>query len=378
MQFFTRLGSYVSLLCSFIFAACSGSNKTEQKAPTPEVSVIQARITNLALSDRLTGRLEPMRKAEIRARTPGIVKKRYFEEGSYVKQGVPLFLIDDQPEKAQVAQAKANYQKAASAFHKIAPLMTSGAVSKADYDNALTTMQAAKATLNAAQVNLDYAHVRAPISGKIGKSYVTEGMLVGQGTPTLLAVIQQENPLKIDIHQSAEDFAKLQNYVTLSGHHVKGLTFNVHLQDGRLYPHPGQILFADASIDESSGQVLLKGEIPNPDHQLLPGLFVNLDITVGTVPNVYKIPSEAVTMNETGGTVIVVHSDGTYLKRQINIIKQDPSYIYSSKGLKEGDLILVEGKMKLLVQPPKVNYNVVDPDSVTTPPKPGDEKNASL
>lgn len=239
-------------------------------------------------------------------------------------------------------------------------------------------MQAAKATLNAAQVNLDYAHVRAPISGKIGKSYVTEGMLVGQGTPTLLAVIQQENPLKIDIHQSAEDFAKLQNYVTLSGHHVKGLTFNVHLQDGRLYPHPGHILFADASIDESSGQVLLKGEIPNPDHQLLPGLFVNLDITVGTVPNVYKIPSEAVTMNETGGTVIVVHSDGTYLKRQINIIKQDPSYIYSSKGLKEGDLILVEGKMKLLVQPPKVNYNVVDPDSVTTPPKPGDEKNASL
>lgn len=377
MQFLTRLGLCISLICSFTLIACSGSSKKEQKIP-PEVSVIQVTPTHLTLEDHLTGRLEALRKAEMRARTSGIVKKRYFEEGSYVKQGALLFLIDDKSEKAQVAQAQANYQKAASVFHKIAPLISSGAISQADYDNALTTMQAAKAALNAAQVNLDYAHIRAPISGKIGKSYVTEGMLVGQGTPTLLAVIQQEDPLKIDIHQSVEDFTKLKKYATLSGQNIKGLPFKVRLQDGQSYPHAGHILFIDASIDENTGQVLLKGEIPNPEHQLLPGLFVNLDIAIGTVPNLYKIPSQAVTMNETGGTVIVVHKDGTYIKRQINIVKQDPLYVYSSEGLKEGDLILVEGTMKLLVQPPKVNYSVVKSESIIAPPKPGDEKNAGL
>ncbi|MCV2509424.1 MAG: efflux RND transporter periplasmic adaptor subunit, partial [Neisseriaceae bacterium] len=198
------------------------------------------------------------------------------------------------------------------------------------------------------------------ISGKIGKAYETEGALVGQGQPTLLAVIQQENPLKIDLSQSVNDYMKLKNYAKKTQNDIEGLLFNIILNDGTMYPEQGKILFADATVDENTGQITVKGEIPNQDNLLLPGLFVKIKIKVGSVSDVFAIPVNAVDPNESGGTVIVVNQNGTYAPRQINIINEDIDYIYSTEGLKDGELVLVDGKMKLMLQPPKVTYKIAN------------------
>ncbi|MBN3859217.1 efflux RND transporter periplasmic adaptor subunit [Neisseriaceae bacterium PsAf] len=347
------------LSAATLMVACKGS-QSNAEMPPPEVTVVKVGPSSMDINNTLTGRLEPVRKAEVRARTPGVLKKIYYEEGSYVKQGDPLFLIDDTPTRAQVAQAQAQYTQAASQFNKISPLLKSGAISRAEYDNALTNMQAAKAALESAKVNLDYAHIRAPISGKIGKAYETEGALVGQGQPTLLAVIQQENPLKIDLSQSVNDYMKLKNYAKKTQNDIEGLLFNIILNDGTMYPEQGKILFADATVDENTGQITVKGEIPNQDNLLLPGLFVKIKIKVGSVSDVFAIPVNAVDPNESGGTVIVVNQNGTYAPRQINIINEDIDYIYSTEGLKDGELVLVDGKMKLMLQPPKVTYKIAN------------------
>ncbi|QRN41019.1 MAG: efflux RND transporter periplasmic adaptor subunit [Neisseriaceae bacterium] len=352
--------------------ACQGSQSGAQMPP-PEVTVIKVNRSSMDINNTLTGRLEPVRKAEVRARIPGVLKKIYFQEGSYVKQGDPLFLIDDKPARAQVAQAQAQYTQATSQLNKISPLLQSGAVSRTEYDNARTNMQAAKATLQSARINLDYAHIKAPISGRIGKTYETEGALVGQGQPTLLAVIQQENPLKIDLNLSVNDYMKLKHYAQEAKSDIEGLPFSIILSDGTFYPKQGRILFTDTSINEDTGQITIKGEIQNQENLLLPGLFVKVQIKVGSIPNVFAIPVNAVDLNDSGGAVIVVNQDGTYALRQINIINQNKDYIYSTDGLKDGELVLIDGKMKLMLQPKKVTYKLAS--AVQTQANPPTDEN---
>ncbi|MCV2502831.1 MAG: hypothetical protein N4Q30_01900, partial [Neisseriaceae bacterium] len=167
-------------------------------------------------------------------------------------------------------------------------------------------------------------------------------------------------PLKIDLSQSVNDYMKLKNYAKKTQNDIEGLLFNIILNDGTMYPEQGKILFADATVDENTGQITVKGEIPNQDNLLLPGLFVKIKIKVGSVSDVFAIPVNAVDPNESGGTVIVVNQNGTYAPRQINIINEDIDYIYSTEGLKDGELVLVDGKMKLMLQPPKVTYKIAN------------------
>jgi len=346
--------------------------------------------TDVGLVTELPGRLEASRVAQVRARASGILLKREFREGSDVKAGQLLFRIDPAPlvaaaqnAQATLARAEANAVQAKALADRYKPLVEANAVSKQEYINAVATAKASaadvavsRAALDTAKINLGYASVKAPISGRIGRALVTEGALVGQGEPTELAVIQQIDPMYVDFTQSATDVLKLRR--ALADGQLKqaapgAAEVNIALEDGTTYAHPGKLLFSDLSVDPTTGQITLRAEVPNPDGNLLPGLYVRVRISQAQASNVITVPQQAVTRTETGDSLMVVGDDGKVSKRSVKISAAQNNRWIVTEGLKAGEKVMVDGFQKLQMMPPGTPVKPVpwvDPMAAPAPAAP--------
>jgi len=362
------------LLCAFIallLAACGKSAGGAGGAapggmPPPEVGVVTVQLREVPLVTELPGRLEASRVAQVRARAAGIVQERLFREGSDVKAGQPLFRIDPAPyqqalatAQATLARAQANLGQARALAERYRPLVEANAVSKQEYGNAVAAQKAAEAEVAAgeaavrtAQINLNYALVTAPISGRIGRALVTEGALVGQGEATPLAVIQQIHPLYVNITQSSSEILALRRAVDqgrLKG--ADGSAAKVLLDDGSEYGQPARLLFADLSVDPSSGQVTLRAEVPNPRGFLLPGMYVRVQLEQARAANAFLLPQQAVTRTQQGDSVMVVGADGKVAPRTIKVGGAQNGQWVVLDGLKPGEQVVVDGFQKLQMAP---------------------------
>ena len=356
-----RIGALV-LASSLALAACgqkNGHNGAEQQAPAPMVGVVVAEPTTVTVNTSLTGRLQPIREAQVRARAAGIVQKRLFEEGGYVRAGQPLFQIDNAPyaaaletARAALATAQATQAKADADVARYRPLVEANAISKQEFDAAIAQqrlaraqVQSANAAVKTAQINVGYAYVTAPISGHIGKALVTEGALVGQGDVTQLALIQQTDTLYVDLSQSASQALKIRQAVaegkmkTINGK----AEVTILLDDGSEYPQKGRLLFTDMTVNQTTGQVSLRAEVPNEGNMLLPGMFVTVAIPQAQIDNAMLLPQQAVTRGSQGDAVMVANEDGTFGPRPITIAQQQGSNWVVTGGLKAGDKVIVDG-----------------------------------
>jgi membrane fusion protein (multidrug efflux system) len=319
------------------------------------------------LTPELPGRLEASRVAEVRARDAGILLKRLFREGSDVKAGQALFQIDPAPYRAtyqsaqaSLARAQANLTQATALARSYKPLLDAHAISKQEYVNAVAAQKQAqadvavgKAAVETAQINLGYASVTAPISGRIGRALVTEGALVGQGEATPLAVIQQIKPLYVNFTQPAIQVLEMRRalesgQLTRAGDGAS-TSVDVILEDGTKYEHSGKLLFSDLSVDPASGQVMLRAELPNPDGLLLPGMYVRVRLSQGEVPDAVLLPQQAVTRTDHGDTILVVGPDNKPVQRSVKIGTAQGNRWVVLEGLKAGEQVIVDGFQKMMV-----------------------------
>ncbi|KIF81785.1 efflux RND transporter periplasmic adaptor subunit [Noviherbaspirillum autotrophicum] len=331
--------------------------------PPPEVSVTTVQPERIVVTNELPGRVEATRIAQVRARVPGIVLKRVFQEGSEVKAGDVLYRIDPAPfratynsAEAALAKAQANLAQATLKIQRYKPLVETNAISKQEYDDALTAQKqatadvaAAKAAQETARLNLGYATVNAPISGRIGRAQVTEGALVGQGEATPLATIQQLDPIYVTLSQSSAELLRLKQ--AMANGQLKSVgkdraTVTLVTDDGRAYPHPGKLLFSDVSVDETTGAVSLRAIFPNPDRFLLPGMYARARIEQAVDEQALTVPQQAVTRSADGSAVLVVGQDGKVMAQPVKTGGvQDNKWIITD-GLKAGDRVIVEGLQK--------------------------------
>jgi membrane fusion protein (multidrug efflux system) len=332
--------------------------------PPAEVGVVTVAPQAVGLATELPGRLEASRVAQVRARAAGILLKRVFKEGSDVKAGQALYQIDAAPyqasaasARATLARAQANATQATALAERYKPLMEANAISKQDYINAVAAQKTAEAdtavaqaALTTAGINLGYASVTAPISGRIGRSLVTEGALVGQGDATPLAVIQQINPMYVNFTQSTTDVLRLRRAVE-SGQFKRaggdGASVRVILEDGSDYGQEGRLLFSDLTVDPSSGQITLRAEIPNATGLLLPGMYVRVRLEQAQAAAGLVVPQQAVTRGSTGDSVMVVGADGKVTTRAVKIGSSVNGQWVVLDGLKSGEQVMVDGFQKL-------------------------------
>lgn len=359
---------FLALALAVLLAGC-GKGADHQAAPgggmpPPEVGVVTVTPGDVGLETELPGRLEAGRVAQVRARAAGILLRRLFREGSDVRAGQVLYRIDPAPyaaaqasAQASLAKSEANLAQATSLAQRYAPLVAANAVSKQDYANAVAAQKqaeadvaAARAAVRTAQINLGYASVTAPISGRIGRSLVTEGALVGQGEATQLATIQQIDPLYVNFTQSSTEVLNLRRALEqgrLKRAGPQGAEVRIVLEDGTLYPQPGRLLFADLTVDPTTGQVMLRAEVPNPKALLLPGMFVRVRIEQARAANAVLLPQQAVTRSPDGDSVMVVDAKGMASPRQIKVGGAQGNDWVVLSGLQPGDQVIVDGFQKL-------------------------------
>ena len=340
------------------------------KPPPVEVGVVTATPGDVGLITELPGRVEASRVAQVRARAAGILQQRVFKEGSDVKAGQVLFRIDPAPyaaaaesARASLAKAQANLAQASAQAERYRPLVAANAISKQDFVNAEAAekqaqadVAAAKAAVRTADINLGYASVTAPISGRIGRALVTEGALVGQGEATALAVVQQIDPVYVNFTQSAADVLQLRRAME-SGQFKRagggqGASVKLVLSDGSEYAQAGKLLFTDLSVDPTTGQVTLRAEVPNPKGELLPGLYLRGRIEQAQASNAITLPQQAVTRTQQGDTVSVVGEDGKVSQRTVKISAAQNNRWVVLDGLKAGEKVMVDGFQKLQMLPP--------------------------
>ena len=353
--------STVLLGCGQNSAPPAGSAAT---MPPVEVDVVSVKPGDIGLITELPGRLEASRVAQVRARAAGILQKRVFREGSDVKAGQPLFEIDASPyqaafasAQAALAKAEANLMQASAQAERFKPLIEAKAVSEQEFVSAQAAQKQAqadvaigKAAVQTSRINLDYAHITAPISGRIGRALVTEGALVGQGEVTQLAVIQQIDPLYINFTQSAAEVMKLRRALAsglLKSAGKQAASVRVVLEDGTEYARSGKLLFSDLTVDATSGQITLRAELPNPGGTLLPGLFVRVRLEQAKASNAITLPQQALTRSPQGDSVMVVSTDGKVAARAVKVGAQQDGQWVILDGLKAGEQVMVDGFQKL-------------------------------
>ncbi len=336
----------------------------EVQAPSPPVDIVTVTAEPYTPTTSLPGRIFPVRSARVCARVAGIVLSREFKEGSDVEKGQVLFRIDPAPfqailagAEAELARAQADLFDANNVFRRHKVLIKTGVVSTQQYDSAQANLkkadavvQAARAQIRTARLNLGYATVTAPISGRIGRALVTEGALVGQGESTIMAKIQQLDPIYADFNQPVSDFLKLkaalaENRADPAGRAMVSLTLE-EIGNTR----QGKLLFADASVNAGTGQVSLRAEFPNNDGLLLPGMFVRIQTLLIEEPRAIFVPQRALLRGTDGvARVMVVDGQGQAVSRPVTTgIMRDNAW-QITRGLKSGERIVTTGAAK--VQP---------------------------
>lgn len=349
-----------ALAVAVLLGACADGGQ-EEAPPPPSVTVTTLQPRPLALTSELPGRIEPVRVAEVRARVPGIVLKRNFTEGADVKAGDALFQIDPAPLQAVLARAEGELSRAEAVLadadavvRRYGPLVEVEAVSRQDFDTAQATLKSAQAArrsaaaeVRSARLNLEYATVRAPISGRIGRALVTEGALVGQGEATPMATIQQLDPVYVDFKQPVADVLRMREALEqgrLQQDRNRGVPIQASVE-GSDRKREGRLLFSDISVDRGTGQVSLRGQLPNADGLLLPGMYVRVHVTHAIDPAAILVPQRAVRRNPDGkAQLLVVGNDDVVQTRDVRPGRMQGGEWQIVEGLKAGERIVVSGE----------------------------------
>lgn len=350
-----RLRLLAALMMAALAAACGNDAKNAAAPkgqaggtpPPPEVAVMAVSYGDATLTQDLPGRLQARRTAQVRARVEGIVEKREFTEGSDVQAGQVLYRIDPRTYQTAFDAAKADASAARLLVDRYKPLLEIRAVSQQEFDTASARLKQAEAALARAQIDLENTRVPAPIAGRIGRSQVTEGALVGRGEATPLATIEQIDPIYANFTRSGAELAALRDAVK-GGRWKEADRDRVELvlENGTVYPLPGKLLFSDLAVDPNTGAVSLRAQFPNPKKELLPGMFARVRFAQATVERVFSIPQRAVQMSPTGPAVLIVDKEGKVQPRPVKTGGMSGNAWIVTDGLTEGDQVIVEGHMK--------------------------------
>ena len=355
---------WASLFLSvFVLTGCSEEQAAGQRPPSL-VEVITVEPTQAQIRASLPGRVDAMRDAQVRARVTGIVQRILFEQGSEVSQNQPLFQIDPAPYQAAFDRARADLQraqadeKAAIALsNRYAPLVKINAVSQQEYDDAVAradqaraSVMAAQAALATAEIDLSYTLVTSPIDGRIGEALVTEGALVEASTATQMALVQQIDPIYVDVYQSVTDLAKLRRAFAqgkLKPVSASAAQVDVVLQDGSVYPGQARLLFTGMTVNETTGQVVLRTEVENPEAMLLPGMYVRVRIEQALADDALLVPQQALQRAANGLNNLYVVRDGKAVLVPVQIGNDYENQIIIAEGLAPGDEVVVAGFQKI-------------------------------
>lgn len=347
------------LSIGLLMQGCGSKEAAQPETPPAKVSVLNIQPQSVNFSENLPARVQAFRTAEIRPQVGGIIEKVLFTQGSEVKAGQALYKINSETFQADVNSNRASLNKAEAEVARLKvqleryqQLLPSNAISKqevsnaqAEYRQALADVAQMKALLTRQNLNLQYATVRAPISGRIGQSFVTEGALVGQGDSNKMATVQQIDKVYVDIKQSISEYERLQTALQngeLSANDQK--TFRISNSHGQPYNVTARMLFEDINVDPETGDVTIRIEVNNPERKLLPGMYVRVDINRASVPQALLIPAQAIQRNINGEPqVYVINAKGTADIRPIELGQQYEQYYIANKGLKAGDKVVVEG-----------------------------------
>ncbi|MBL5965843.1 efflux RND transporter periplasmic adaptor subunit [Lelliottia amnigena] len=350
----------VFFVCATLLTGCDGSDNPKQSAQAPQVTVYVVKSAPLAVTTELPGRTDAFRVAEVRPQVSGIVLRRNFTEGSDVSAGDSLYQIDPATYKAAYDSAKGEMAKAEAAANiahltvkRYEPLVGTQYISRQEYDQAVANARqadasviAAQASVETARINLAYTKVSSPITGRIGKSSVTEGALVTNGQASALATVQQLDPIYVDVTQSSNDFMHLKQ----SNLQKNNATSSVQLlmENGQPYPLQGTLQFSDVTVDESTGSITLRAVFPNPQHRLLPGMFVRARIDEGIQPDAILVPQQGVTRTPRGDATVLVVNDKDQVELRNVIAPQAIGERWLiTEGLKDGDRVVVSGLQKI-------------------------------
>lgn len=357
-----------ALATSLVLVGCSKDEAkpaaaAQQQMPPTEVGVIVAQPQSVEQSVELSGRTTAFEVSEVRPQTNGVILKRLFTEGSYVREGQALYEIDSRSNRASVdsvraalARQQANLNVLRVKEGRYRQLVGSNAISKQEYDDAVAQVRLAEADVAAtqaelrnAEINLGYSIVRAPISGQTNRSTVTAGALVTANQDNPLVTIQRLDPIYVDINQSSAELLRLRQQLSQGSLNTSNnTTVKLKLEDGSEYPIEGRLAFADASVNPDTGTVTLRAVFPNPNYLLLPGMFATAKIVQGEVPNAYLIPQAAITRTPTGQAMaMLVGADGKVVSRPVTTNGTQGNAWIITQGLNPGDKVIVDGIAKV-------------------------------
>ena len=360
----TPLAVVLMLSGSLALTGCDDKPAQQGAQHMPEVGIVTLKSAPLQITTELPGRTSAYRIAEVRPQVSGIILKRNFVEGSDIQAGVSLYQIDPATYQASYDSAKGDLAKAQAAANmdqltvkRYQKLLGTKYISQQDYDTAVATAQqsnaavvAAKAAVETARINLAYTKVTSPISGRIGKSAVTEGALVQNGQTTALATVQQLDPIYVDVTQSSNDFLRLKQELADGRLKQENGKAKVELvtNDGLKYPQAGTLEFSDVTVDQTTGSITLRAIFPNPDHTLLPGMFVRARLEEGVNPDALLVPQQGVTRTPRGDASVMVVGEGDKVEvRQVTASQAIGDKWLVTDGLKTGDRVVISGLQKV-------------------------------
>jgi len=360
----TSVRAMSALVAASIFVLTACGKDQAGPPPPPEVSVITLKPRAVEITDQLPGRTTAFRVAEVRPQVTGVVQKRLFTEGTEVKAGEQLFQIDAGSYRAALSSAQAALKRAEAQAvtakllaERYEPLIAANAVSKQENDEAIAAnaraeadVASARAAVDAARINVVYTQVLSPISGRIGRTMITEGALVTSGQQAPLVTVQQLDPIYVDITQSSTEMLRLQRQFA-NGELVKDETnqaeVSLTLEDGSRYPERGRLKVSEASVDPSTGSVVLRAVFPNPRRELLPGMFVRAQLSQGTRSAALMVPQRGVAHNPRGeATVLIVDKDEKVAERVVTADRAIAGEWLITSGLAPGDRVIVDGLQK--------------------------------
>lgn len=378
----TRFCILTIAVLTLLIGACD-RQQAQTSPPPPEVTTVEVTQQQVVLTTELPGRTSAHLIAEVRPQVSGIIKKRHFKEGSFVKEGQLLYQIDPAPFQAaydsaaaSLARAQANLPALKARAGRYRELLAGGAVSQQDFDDVDSAFRQAQAevayweaAVESARISLGYTRVTAPISGRIGKSNMTEGALATANQPVPLATIQQFDPIYVDVPQSTADLLRLKRRIesgSLSAEGESQKKVGLILEDGSEYPIEGTLEFRDVTVDPTTGTVTLRAVFPNPDDVLLPGMFVRAVVQEGIDKQAILVPQNAVSRDPKGNPLtLVVDGDGIVRQHQIEIDRALGNQWLVASGLSAGDRVIVEGALKVR---PGMQVKAIPSDKGEQPP----------
>ena len=341
-----------ALLISTMLAACGADKKPGAPGgpggiPPAEVDIITVAAGTATITQELPGRLQANRTAQVRARVDGIVEKRLFAEGSDVKAGAALFRIDPRNYQSTFDSAKADLDVAKLTLERYRPLLDIKAVSKQEVDLAEARVKQAEAALTRARVDLENTTVPAPISGRIGRAMLTEGALASRGEATLLATIEQLDPIYVNFTQPGSDVQRIRKALKEGKlKDAEGARVELVLENGSIYSQPGKLLFSDMAVDPATGSISLRALFPNPERELLPGTFVRIRFPEAVADGVLRVPQRAVMAGPQGQYVLLVDGESKVVPRPVKTGGMSSDEFVIAEGLKGGEQVIVNGLQK--------------------------------